>query len=189
MPDGRGRVNAFQNGMIYFTPQTGAHAVRGAILDEWARQGYENGPLGYPVLSEVATPSKPGVVQGFEIGAMYYSPEHGTHSVQGMILGKYGQLGWENGQLGFPKTNEMGPLRDGGRFNEFEGGNIYWSPLTGAWAIRNGEIFDAWKNEGYENGRLGYITSDQFEMDGGGIQQNFQFGIVTVKDGTVTIAP
>ncbi|MGB6052336.1 MAG: alpha/beta hydrolase-fold protein, partial [Rhodococcus sp. (in: high G+C Gram-positive bacteria)] len=189
VPDGRGRVNAFQNGMIYFTPQTGAHAVRGAILDEWARQGYENGPLGYPVLSEVATPSKPGVVQGFEIGAMYYSPEHGTHSVQGMILGKYGQLGWENGQLGFPKTNEMGPLRDGGRFNEFEGGNIYWSPLTGAWAIRNGEIFDAWKNEGYENGRLGYITSDQFEMDGGGIQQNFQFGIVTVKDGTVTIAP
>ena len=189
VPDGRGRVNAFQNGMIYFTPQTGAHAVRGAILDEWARQGYENGPLGYPVLSEVATPSKPGVVQGFEIGAMYYSPEHGTHSVQGMILGKYGQLGWENGQLGFPKTNEMGPLRDGGRFNEFEGGNIYWSPLTGAWAIRNGEIFDAWKNEGYENGRLGYITSDQFEMDGGGIQQNFQFGIITVKDGTVTIAP
>ncbi|CAH0124695.1 alpha/beta hydrolase-fold protein [Rhodococcoides fascians] len=188
-PDGRGRFNAFQNGMVYFTPQTGAHVVKGAVLDEWAAQGYEGGPLGYPVLDEVATPNKPGSVQGFEIGAIYTSPDAGVHSVQGMILGKYGELGWESGPLGFPKSNEIGPIRDGGRFNQFETGNIYWSPVSGAWSMPYGPIFDAWGSVGYEGGRLGYPTSDQFDIDGGGKQQNFQFGIITVKDGKATIAP
>ncbi len=47
-PDGRGRFNHFQKGSIYWTPQTGAHAVSGPIRDEWVKQGYETGPLGYP---------------------------------------------------------------------------------------------------------------------------------------------
>lgn len=186
-PDGRGRYNAFTNGMIYWTPQNGAHAVRGAILDEWARQGYENGPLGYPIRAEVQTPSKPGAVQGFEIGAMYFSPNNGTYAVMGRIMDKYAQLGWENGALGFAMTNEV-PVRDGGRFTRFEGGNIYWSPATGAWSIRNGPFFDAWQSAGYENGRLGYVTSDEFDIPGGK-QQNFQNGFVTVRDGNVQIVP
>jgi uncharacterized protein with LGFP repeats len=106
-----------------------------------------------------------------------------------MILGKYGELGWESGPLGFPKSNEIGPIRDGGRFNQFETGNIYWSPVSGAWSMPYGPIFDAWGSVGYEGGRLGYPTSDQFDIDGGGKQQNFQFGIITVKDGKATIAP
>ncbi|WP_068148992.1 alpha/beta hydrolase-fold protein [Rhodococcoides corynebacterioides] len=187
VPDGRGRYNSFRNGMIYWTPQTGAHAVRGAILDEWARQGYERGPLGYPTRDEVATPNRPGAVQGFEIGAMYFSPDTGTHAVLGKIMEKYGQTGWENGPLGFARTNEIA-VRDNGRFTQFEGGNIYWSPATGAWVIRNGPIFDAWKSVGYENGRLGYVTSDEFPIPGG-VQQNFQNGFVTVRDGNVQIVP
>ncbi|NLE80603.1 MAG: esterase [Rhodococcus sp.] len=179
-PDGRGRFNHFEHGSIYWTPETGAHAIRGAILDEWARQGWEGGPLGYPVADEVPTPGKPGAVQGFEIGAMYSSPDTGTHAVQGMIMGKYGELGYEGGWLGFPKSSEI-PTRDFGRFNEFEGGNIYWSPLSGAWAIENGPIFDAWKSVGYEAGRLGYPISDKFAIPGG-VQQNFQFGFITVID-------
>ncbi len=73
---------------------------------------------------------------------MYFSPANGTHRVQGMIMGKYAELGYEGGWLGFPKTSEI-PVKDGGRFNQFEGGNIYWSPLSGAWAVENGPIFDA----------------------------------------------
>ncbi|WP_197074773.1 hypothetical protein, partial [Rhodococcus sp. MEB064] len=44
------------------------------------------------------------------------------------------------------------------------------------------------KSVGYENGRLGYVTSDQFDIPGG-IQQNFQNGFVTVKNGAVQIVP
>ena len=180
-PDGRGRYQTFQHGVIYFTPKTGAHAVRGAILDEWSKQGYERGPLGYPVAEEVKAPHKDGVIQGFEIGAMYYSAKTGTNRVQGMIMGKYAALGYEDSWLGFPKSSEKA-VKDFGKFNEFEGGNIYWSPLSGGWAIRNGPIFDAWKSVGYENGKLGFPTGDEFPIPGG-VQQNFQFGYITAKDG------
>ncbi|EOM76638.1 antigen 85 complex protein [Rhodococcus rhodnii LMG 5362] len=184
-PDGRGRFNHFQNGSIYWTPQTGAHAVGGVIRDEWARQGWEGGPLGYPVGAEVPTPGKDGAVQGFEIGAMYTSPANGTHAVQGEIMRKYAETGWEGGWLGFPKTSEI-PVKDNGRFNEFEAGNIYWSHATGAWTVELGPIFDAWEREGYENGRLGFPISDKFAIPGG-VQQNFQFGYVTVMGDTVEV--
>ena len=185
-PDGQGRFNHFQNGSIYWTWWTGAHAVRGAILNEWAAQGYEGGPLKYPTAAEIATPGKAGAVQGFEIGAMYNSA-NGTYAVLGMIMGKYGELGWENGWLGFPKSNEVA-IKDNGRFTEFDGGNIYWSPATGAWSVANGPIFDGWKSVGYEGGKLGYPLSDKFDIPGG-TQQNFQFGWITVIDGKTEIHP
>ncbi|AOW93790.1 esterase [Rhodococcus sp. WMMA185] len=184
-PDGRGRFNHFEKGSIYWTPQTGAHPVRGAIRDEWANQGWEGGPLGYPVADEIATPGKEGAVQGFEIGGMYWSPANGAHSVQGLIMDKYAELGYEGGWLGFPKTNEVA-VGAGGRFNEFEGGNIYWSPLSGAWAVENGPIFDAWASVGYEAGRLGFPISDKFAIPGG-VQQNFQFGNITLIDGNAEV--
>ncbi|SDC53664.1 S-formylglutathione hydrolase FrmB [Rhodococcus tukisamuensis] len=176
-PDGRGRYNHFQAGSIYWTPQTGAHAVRGAIRDEWAKQGWEGGPLRYPSADEINTPGKDGAVQGFEIGAMYWSPANGANAVQGLIMEKYGSMGYENSWLGFPKTSEI-PVKDFGRFNAFDGGNIYWSPLSGAWSVRNGPVFDAWKSQGYENGRLGFPIGDARDIPGG-VQQDFQGGSIT----------
>ncbi|QIS17072.1 alpha/beta hydrolase-fold protein [Nocardia terpenica] len=181
LPDGRGRFQSFQNGSIYWTPQTGAQVVRGAILAAWAGQGYERGPAGYPVGPEAKTPNKDGVVQGFENGPIYYTEKSGAHRVNGLILGKYAQLGYENGPLGFPTTDEQ-PTRDAGRYSRFEGGNVYWSPLSGAWAVRNGPIMDAWGQQGYENGKLGYPISDEFAVPGG-VQQNFQTGFVVIRDG------
>jgi uncharacterized protein with LGFP repeats len=124
---------------------------------------------------------------GFEIGSLYWSEPTGAHAVQGMIMGKYAELGYENGWLGFPKTSEI-PVKDGGRFNEFEGGNIYWSPPTGAWSVRNGPIFDAWRDAGYENGRLGFPISDEFPVDGG-VRQNFQGGFVTRVGDVTAVSP
>ncbi|ONM46023.1 esterase [Nocardia donostiensis] len=180
LPDGRGHFQPFQHGALYWTPQTGAQVVRGAILDEWGRQGFERGPAGYPVGPEVATPNREGAVQSFEGGPFYFSPGTGVHRVQGLILGKYAEMGFENSWLGFPATDEQ-PLKDLGCYSGFEGGNIYWSPLSGAWAVRNGPIMDAWRDAGYENGRLGYPISDEFAIPGG-VQQNFQAGFITVRD-------
>lgn len=187
-PDGRGRYNHFRGGAIYWTPQTGAHPVVGKIFEEWRNQGWEGGPLGYPVLDEVPTPDGRGAVQGFEIGAMYWTPETGAHAVQGMILGKYAELGYETGVLGYPTSSEQ-PARDGGRFGEFQHGRIYWSPLTGAWPVR-GKVLEKWLAEGGDTGRLGLPISDEFPAEGGkGMQQNFQFGFVTVDGDTVTLHP
>jgi uncharacterized protein with LGFP repeats len=54
-PDGVGRYNHFAGtggSSIYFTPATGARDVLGAIRVRWAAQGWERGPLGYPVSDE-----------------------------------------------------------------------------------------------------------------------------------------
>ncbi|WP_280435676.1 alpha/beta hydrolase-fold protein [Nocardia carnea] len=180
LPDGRGRYQPFQNGSLYWTPETGAQMVRGAILAEWGRQGYEGGPAKYPVGPEVPTPHRDGAVQSFEGGPFYFSPTTGAQRVEGLILGKYAELGFENSWLGFPVAPEL-PLKDFGRYSGFEGGNIYWSPLSGAWAVRNGPIMDAWRDAGFENGRLGFPISDEFAVPGG-VQQNFQHGAITVRD-------
>ncbi|WP_440446484.1 alpha/beta hydrolase-fold protein [Nocardia amamiensis] len=181
LEDGRGRLQTFQHGSLYWTPPTGAQMVRGAILEEWGKQGFERGPAGYPTAPEIKTPHRDGAVQAFENGPFYYSPATGVHRVQGLILGKYAHLGYENSPLGFPVAEEQ-PLKDLGRFSRFEGGNIYWSPLSGAWAVRNGPVLDAWHETGYENGRLGYPISDEFPIPGG-MQQNFQAGFITVRNG------
>ncbi|SNY87171.1 S-formylglutathione hydrolase FrmB [Nocardia amikacinitolerans] len=181
LPDGRGRFQPFQHGSLYWTPQTGAQVVRGAILDEWGAQGFERGPAGYPIAPEIKTPNKDGAVQAFEGGPFYYSAKTGVHRVHGLILGKFAQLGFENSWLGFPAAEEL-PLKDLGRYSRFEGGNIYWSPLSGAWAVRNGPMMDAWQSVGFENGKLGYPISDEFAIPGG-VRQNFQAGFITVVNG------
>ncbi|MFI9634692.1 alpha/beta hydrolase-fold protein [Nocardia sp. NPDC051929] len=181
LEDGRGRFQAFQHGALYWTPQTGAQMVRGAIYDEWGKQGFERGPAGYPTAPEAKTPSRDGAVQAFENGPFYYSQATGVHRVQGLILGKYAQLGFENSPLGFPVAEEQ-TVKDAGRFSRFEGGTIYWSPVSGAWAVRNGPILDAWRDVGYENGKLGFPTGDEFPISDG-VQQNFQGGFITLRDG------
>lgn len=185
LPDGRGRFQPFRHGSIYWTPETGPQPVRGAILAEWGRQGYEGGPARYPVGPEVRTPNRDGAVQAFEGGPIYFSAATGAHRVAGLILGKYAELGFENSFLGFPAAPEL-PLKDLGRFSRFEGGSIYWSPLSGAWAVRDGPVMDAWRDTGYENGHLGFPLGDEFAVPGG-IQQNFQHGHITVRDGRAEI--
>ena len=50
--DGVGRYNFFQNGAIYWSPATGAHAVTGAIYQKWESMSWELGALGYPIGEE-----------------------------------------------------------------------------------------------------------------------------------------
>jgi uncharacterized protein with LGFP repeats len=60
-PDGIGRYDHFDGGggtSIYWTPATGAWSVHGAIRARWAAQGWERGPLGYPVSDEYAVPGR-----------------------------------------------------------------------------------------------------------------------------------
>lgn len=56
-PDGIGRYNHFaKDGSIYWTPFTGAHAVTGAIRALWAKMGWENSYLKYPISDETDIP-------------------------------------------------------------------------------------------------------------------------------------
>ncbi|MBZ5624979.1 MAG: hypothetical protein LAQ69_40700 [Acidobacteriia bacterium] len=54
-PDSVGRFNHFVGGSIYWHPDTGPMMVRGKIRDLWESQGWERGPLGYPVQDQYRT--------------------------------------------------------------------------------------------------------------------------------------
>jgi LGFP repeat len=70
---GVGNHVQFERGYIYWSPQTGAHGVRGAFLDKWRALGWEWGALGYPK-SDAYTLSDGTVRQDFERGFLYQSP-------------------------------------------------------------------------------------------------------------------
>lgn len=78
LADGTGRVQEFRNGSIYWSPQTGAHAVIGGVRDEWRRNGAERGRLGYPTSDEQTATDGVGHIQYFEGGSIYWHPQSGT---------------------------------------------------------------------------------------------------------------
>lgn len=69
LPDGQGRMARFQNGVIYWSPTTGAYVVRGEVLDLWAATSYEAGVWGYPIADQVDGPSD-RITQQFQDGEM-----------------------------------------------------------------------------------------------------------------------
>ena len=84
---------------------------------------------------------------------------HG-HRVVGAILDKWAATGWSAGPLGFPTTDEAATSDPVGRFNEFEGGSIFWrpEPEVGAHEV-HGAIHDRWNQIGRE--KFGYPVTDE----------------------------
>ena len=177
-PHRPGAFNHFERGSIYWSPTTGAREVRGAIRGLWASRSWENGPLGFPVTNESGTPNGRGRFNHFQGGSVYWTATTGAHAVRGDIRGAWAANGWEAGQLGFPRTSER-RTRDGkGRFNDFEGGSVYWTPTTGAHAVV-GAIRGRWAAMGAEKSLLGYpLTSMRRAPDGVGRFNLFQGGAV-----------
>jgi hypothetical protein len=96
-------------------------------------------------------------------------------SVYGAIGEKYSALGGAGGPLGSPASDESDAL-NGGRFNNFQNGFIYWHPNLGAHAVY-GLIGEKWNQLGREKGVLGYPTSDEFQ-EGSFRRSNFQYGFI-----------
>jgi GH25 family lysozyme M1 (1,4-beta-N-acetylmuramidase) len=191
-PDGVGRYNHFNGSggsSIYWTPNTGAHGLQGVIRARWAALGWEKSPLGYPTTDETPTPDGVGRYNHFAGtggSSIYWTPNTGAHAVLGVIHARWGALGWENGPMGYPTTDET-PTPDGvGRYNHFsKAASIYWSPSTGAWSV-HGAIRDRWASLGWEHSALGYPTSDEFDV-ADGRRNNFQHGYITWFSATSAI--
>ncbi|MQA36053.1 DNRLRE domain-containing protein, partial [Modestobacter roseus] len=112
--------------------QYAGHRVCGSIRDKWWQQGGPGGWLGLPTSSETAIAG--GWFSHFQNGSIYTSANAtiGTHFIRGTIRDRWAALGWERSYLGFPTTDEICGLRDGGCYNHFERGSIYWTAATGA---------------------------------------------------------
>jgi uncharacterized protein with LGFP repeats len=174
-----GRFNHFQGGSIYWTPSTNAQEVHGAIRAKWAQMDWERSALGYPVTGELAAADGVGRFSKFQGGSIYWSPSTNAREVRGAIGAKWAEIGLEQSPLGYPATDELPTPNGLGRFNHFEGGSIYWSPSTNAHLVY-GPIRDRWAQMEWENGALGFPTSDVYstptgqrgDFQGGSIEWN-----------------
>ncbi|APT93399.1 hypothetical protein CPHO_11445 [Corynebacterium phocae] len=180
-PDGIGRYVHFEHGSIYWSPETGAWAIPGDMVAAWGKDGFENGPLGYPTgpVKQVGE----GYQQEFAGGLLTRNPDKSNTVVFGAIGAKYRELGGAASKLGFPTTGEM--KINGGAFQKFDKGNIYWSPKTGAHMVEYGDIFNAWGNHGWEQGKFGWPTADFAEIPAGGLVQEFEHGEISKVFGNI----
>ncbi len=78
-PDGVGRYNVFERGSIYWSPNTGAHEVHGAIRDKWKALGWEAGALGYPLSDEYDVAG--GRRSDFQNGSLVWDSATGSVTV------------------------------------------------------------------------------------------------------------
>jgi len=67
---GGARYATFAKGAMYWSPDTGAQPVTGAIYDAWASLSYERGPLGLPTSAEIQEPLQ--ITQNFQHGTLNY---------------------------------------------------------------------------------------------------------------------
>ncbi|MCG7438288.1 LGFP repeat-containing protein [Corynebacterium freneyi] len=156
------------------------HWINGKILDAFNRLG-GTAEFGNATTNELDA-GRGGKFQVFQKNAsIYWHPlvdNANAHQVKGNIRDKWGSLGWENGRLRYPTTDELPTDTNTGRYNDFEGGSIYWSPNSGANQIE-GKIRERWYGLNRESGILGYpVTDETGTPDGVGKFNGFERGSI-----------
>ncbi|MGY1690050.1 LGFP repeat-containing protein [Geodermatophilus sp. SYSU D01105] len=179
VPAARGGARAsLQGGVIYWSSSTGAHVVRGAVLQRWRAWGGAGGELGYPTASYSNTPGVAGGKTGqFEGGSVFWSEDTGARVLRGAILERYLSHGGSE-VLGLPTTDDVPAARGGARAS-LQGGVIYWSSSTGAHVVR-GAVLQRWRALGGAGGELGYPTASYSNTPGvvGGKANQFSGGSI-----------
>lgn len=175
--DGIGRFAVYEHGSIYWHPNFGARTINENIMPKYKENQWEQGLLGYPQADAIKISG--GEAQSYQGGSIYYNDvEKLGYVVQGAIGGRWAELQWENGPLGFPQTDEI-TLPDGvGKLQRYQKGHIYHHPQVGTREIYNGSIWEEFARLGYEKG-VGYPTGIQIStQDRRGVVQSFQNGAI-----------
>lgn len=175
-PDSTGRFTHFQNGSIYWTPDTGAVVVPAAFFNAWGAEGWETGRLGYPTAAPEDIAG--GQLQRFQNGVIVQPTDGAASIVAGEIGAAWQAAGAENSPVGLPTDGEV--AIPGGVLQRFQNGTYYWTPQTGAHYILNGQLYDAWGEHGYEQGEYGWPTSDQVDD-----YITFEHGALRLVEGAV----
>lgn len=152
---------------------------------------------------EETTPDGKGKYVHYEGGSIYWSPRVNggkfAYAVPKEIVGKWEQIGWELGDLGYPIDNHLdlvpfsrsdGRQVRGGKVQKFEGGNIYVSDLGGY--VVKGLIKERFASLGYETKDVGWPVSDELPFGDakyGGAYQNYEGAtIYWFNQGNSTVA-
>ncbi|MDK9656115.1 glucosaminidase domain-containing protein [Propionibacterium freudenreichii] len=159
-------MQQFQNGRIYWSGATGGHAIKGGIGDTFAAMGDSAyGLLGLPTGDEVSLPA--GWYQQFQGGRIYWFGPTGGHMVRGGIGDSYVNQGASTGLLGLPTSSEISA--DGGSYQVFQGGRIYWKDGLGSATVR-GAMLDAYLSMNASSGLLAFPRGGEVAIAGGALQ-------------------
>lgn len=128
-PVGDGFAQNFAGGKIFFTPDTGAHIMRGAILEKYeSLGGPADSDLGFPTMDD-----GPGRASGsFNVTfsasdkpVIFWTPDTGARVVRGAINAAWDKLGGSTGTLGVPADDET--YRGDLITQKFTGGEITYN--------------------------------------------------------------
>jgi uncharacterized protein with LGFP repeats len=86
--DGDTRYATFDNGAVYWSPETGAAPLTGAIYGAWGSLGFERSALGLPTSAEIQEPE--WIVQNFQHGTLNFDRQ--SAAVTSVIDGVATQL-------------------------------------------------------------------------------------------------
>jgi uncharacterized protein with LGFP repeats len=130
-----------------------------------------------------------GFGQKFSGGKIFFTPDTGAHLIYGAVLDKYESLGGPaDSDLGFPNIDTVaGLISSKSRVNTFSASDkpaIFWTPDTGAWAVR-GALNAAWDKLGGSAGQLGAPIEDE-RYDGDVVSQRFSGGQLSWNSKTNT---
>lgn len=202
-PAGSGFGQNFAGGRIYFTPQTGAHIMAGAILDKYlALGGPADGDLGFPTIDEGAgraPNSRNTTFSAADNPVIFWTPDTGAHVVRGAINAAWDKLGGSAGVLGVPSEDEV--YRGEDISQVFTGGQLTWNRKTGQFTSTPPElagqlaglpvpgdattaINTARRAAGGPMGPLGAADGGQYQIGADGVGQNYAGGKIFYSPAT-----
>ena len=130
-----GAERDYQGGSIFYSKDTGAHVMYGAILDRYMALGGPSSELGFPKNDESDTGDGVGRFNDFSMpggAAIYWNPQWGASVIKGRVLEAWRQSGAITGPFGYPSADTS--IVDGvqtGKFVGPEGTEIQWSEASG----------------------------------------------------------
>ena len=128
-PVGEGFAQDYAGGKVFFTPDTGAHFMRGAILEKYeSLGGPADSDLGFPTMDD-----GPGRAPGsFNVTfsasdkpVIFWTSDTGARVVRGPINAAWDKLGGSSGTLGVPAEDES--YRGDLITQKFTGGEITYN--------------------------------------------------------------
>lgn len=193
---GSGFGQKFTGGAIFFTPDTGAHLMSGAILDKYqSLGGPADSDLGFPTIDEVpgliGPDSRVSTFNASDKPAIFWTPDTGAWAVRGALNAAWDKLGGSAGTLGVPTEDER---YDGDTVSQrFTGGELSWNSATKAFTTVPAELADSlaglevptdattlinltWRSTGGLSGPLGARQGDQSPIGDNGAAQGYAGG-------------
>ena len=136
-----GAVQGYAGGKIFYSPDTGAHAVTGAILSEYEAVGGPTGDLGFPIGTETdggVANSRVSAFSAPDNPVIFWTPDTGAIIVRGPINAAWSKLDGATGPLG-PPTGEQS--LDGDTLTQsFRDGEISWNRATKEFSTKPADL-------------------------------------------------